>query len=78
MVFSYRQTIYAYPNGGGSYIVARDNLGTLPGLIAAASLLTDYVLTVAVSISAGVVAIYSLAPAALWPTACRSAWARWP
>ncbi len=63
VVFSYRQTIYAYPKGGGSYIVARSNLGTIPGLIAAGSLLTDYVLTVAVSISAGVFAIISLAPA---------------
>jgi amino acid transporter len=59
--FSYRQTIYAYPNGGGAYIVARENLGEVPGLIAAASLLIDYVLTVAVSISAGVFAITSLA-----------------
>ncbi len=62
LVFSYRQTIYAYPKGGGSYIVAKDNLGTIPGLIAAASLLTDYILTVAVSVSAGVLAIYSLVP----------------
>jgi amino acid transporter len=62
LVFSYRQTIYAYPSGGGSYIVAKANLGTLPGLVAAASLLMDYVLTVAVSVSAGVLAIYSLAP----------------
>ncbi|HUS14280.1 MAG TPA: APC family permease [Chloroflexia bacterium] len=62
IIFSYRQTIYAYPKGGGSYIVARSNLGTLPGLVAAASLLTDYVLTVAVSVSAGVAAIVSLAP----------------
>lgn len=59
--FSYRQTIHAYPNGGGAYIVAHDNLGALPGLVAAASLLIDYVLTVAVSISAGVFAITSLA-----------------
>jgi amino acid transporter len=59
---SYRQTIAAYPNGGGSYIVASDNLGTLPGLIAAASLLVDYVLTVAVSVSAGVAAITSAFP----------------
>ena len=51
---SYRQTIAAYPSGGGSYIVANDNLGLLPGLTAGASLLIDYVLTVAVSISAGV------------------------
>jgi amino acid transporter len=62
VTFSYRQTIKAYPNGGGSYIVARSNLGTLPGLIAAGSLLTDYVLTVAVSMSAGVAALYSALP----------------
>jgi amino acid transporter len=62
VAISYRQTIMAYPNGGGAYIVAKDNLGTLPGLIAAASLLTDYVLTVAVSISAGVAAIVSVWP----------------
>ncbi|MBA3945424.1 MAG: APC family permease [Herpetosiphonaceae bacterium] len=60
---SYRQTISAYPNGGGSYIVAKDNLGTLPGLTAGAALLIDYVLTVAVSISAGVEAAYSAIPA---------------
>ncbi|MDQ6694307.1 MAG: APC family permease, partial [Chloroflexota bacterium] len=59
---SYRQTILAYPRGGGSYIVAKDNLGTLPGLIAAASILIDYTMTVAVSISAGVAALYSLFP----------------
>lgn len=56
---SYRQTIFAYPNGGGSYTVARENLGTMPGLVAAASLLTDYILTVAVSISSGVAAMTS-------------------
>ena len=59
---SYRQTIKAYPDGASSYIVASDNLGTLPGLTAAAALLIDYVLTVAVSVSAGVAAITSLAP----------------
>lgn len=59
--FSYRQTIKAYPQGGGGYIVTRDNLGDLPGLVAAGALLIDYVLTVAVSISAGVAAITSLA-----------------
>ena len=59
---SYRQTIFAYPHGGGSYIVTRDNLGDVPALVAASSLLTDYVLTVAVSISAGVAAITSAAP----------------
>ena len=67
VAISYRQTIYAYPSGGGSYIVAKDNLGTLPGLIAAASLMIDYVLTVAVSISAGVQALATLFPA-LSPT----------
>jgi amino acid transporter len=59
---SYRQTIYAYPSGGGSYIVAKDNLGTLPGLVAGAALLIDYVLTVAVSISASVSAAISALP----------------
>ena len=56
---SYRQTVFAYPNGGGSYTVARENLGAMPGLVAAAALLTDYILTVAVSISGGVAAITS-------------------
>ena len=59
---SYRQTIFAYPNGGGSYTVARENLGVMPGLIAAAALLTDYILTVAVSISSGVAAMTSAYP----------------
>jgi hypothetical protein len=62
VVTSYRQTIAAYPNGGGSYIVASDNLGTLAGLIAAAALLTDYVLTVSVSVAAGVGALTSIVP----------------
>lgn len=62
VVTSYRQTIAAYPSGGGSYIVASDNLGTLPGLTAAAALLTDYVLTVAVSVAAGVLALTSIVP----------------
>ena len=53
VAISYRQTIHEYPSGGGAYIVAKDNLGTLPGLIAAASLLVDYILTVSVSIAAG-------------------------
>src|SRR5688500_1861428 len=56
---SYRQTIHAYPSGGGAYIVAKENLGTTPGLVAGASLLVDYVLTVSVSIAAGVAAITS-------------------
>ncbi len=59
LVFSYRQTIDNYPNGGGSYIVSKDNLGTVPSLTAAASLSIDYVLTVAVSVSAGTAAITS-------------------
>ena len=53
LALSYRQTIYAYPGGGGAYIVARDNLGEIPAQIAGAALLTDYILTVAVSISSG-------------------------
>jgi len=59
---SYRQTILAYPGGGGAYIVAKENLGETPGLVAAASLLIDYVLTVAVSIAAGVAALTSAFP----------------
>ena len=62
VAISYQQTIHAYPNGGGSYIVAHDNLGTVPGLVAAAALLVDYVLTVAVSVAAGVAAITSALP----------------
>ncbi len=63
--FSYRQTISAYPHGGGSYTVAKDNLGTTPGLFAAAALLLDYVLVVAVGIAAGVGALVSAIPALL-------------
>ena len=59
VVSSYRQTVRAYPNGGGSYIVSKENLGTWAGLLAAAALLTDYVLTVAVSVVAGVFALIS-------------------
>jgi amino acid transporter len=62
VVTSYQQTVAAYPHGGGSYIVAKDNLGTRPGLVAAGALLTDYVLTVAVSIAAGVAALTSIVP----------------
>jgi len=62
VVISYSQTIHAYPSGGGAYIVAKDNLGVTPGLVAASSLLIDYVLTVAVSIAAGVAAITSAVP----------------
>jgi amino acid transporter len=63
VAISYQQTIHAYPSGGGSYIVARANLGTVPGLIAGAALLVDYVLTVAVSVAAGVAAVTSAVPA---------------
>ena len=62
VTISYEQTIHAYPGGGGAYIVSRDNLGALPAQIAAAALLTDYILTVAVSVSSGVAQITSAAP----------------
>jgi amino acid transporter len=62
VAFSYRQTIHAYPTGGGAYIVAKENISATAGLVAAASLLVDYTLTVSVSISAGVLAITSAAP----------------
>jgi amino acid transporter len=62
VTISYEQTIHAYSNGGGAYIVSRDNLGILPAMIAAAALLTDYVLTVAVSISSGVAQLVSAFP----------------
>ena len=62
VVTSYRQTVRAYPFGGGAYIVSRENLGVTPGLVAAGAILTDYILTVAVSVSAGVFAITSAAP----------------
>src|ERR1041385_5593434 len=61
VAISYRQTIHAYPSGGGAFIVAKDNLGPIPGLVAGASLLVDYVLTVSVSVAAGVEAITSAA-----------------
>jgi amino acid transporter len=66
IVISYRQTIRAYPSGGGSYIVARENLGIGPALLAAAALLTDYVLTVSVSVAAGILAITSAFPELEW------------
>ncbi len=62
LYFSYRQTIHAYPGGGGSYTVAHENLGVYPGLLAAASLMLDYILNVAVGISAGVEALISAFP----------------
>ena len=64
VVLSYQQTVRAYPHGGGSYIVAKENLGTVPGLLAGAALLTDYVMTVAVSVTAGTYAVVSAFPAA--------------
>jgi amino acid transporter len=62
VVLSYTQTVQAYETSGGAYVVARDNLGTLPSLVAAAALLADYILTVAVSVTAGVFAVSSAAP----------------
>src|SRR6476620_11266597 len=62
VVASYRQTCFAYPNGGGAYTVSRENLGINAALVAASSLLIDYVLTVAVSVVAGVAAITSAVP----------------
>ncbi len=62
VAISYRQTIFTYPSGGGSYVVASENLGRMPGLIAGGALLIDYVLTVAVSVAAGVAAITSAYP----------------
>jgi amino acid transporter len=62
LILSYRQTIKAYPSAGGAYIVTKDNLGVLPAQVAGVSLLTDYILVVAVSCSAGVAALYSLVP----------------
>ncbi|MEZ5237414.1 MAG: amino acid permease [Microthrixaceae bacterium] len=59
---SYRQTIHAYPDGGGAYVVSRENLGEIPSLVAGGSLLVDYVLTVSVSVAAGTQAIYSAVP----------------
>ena len=66
VALSYAQTIRGYPSGGGSYVVARENLGTIPGLVAGGALLLDYILTAAVSLTAGVAAIASAFPE-LWP-----------
>src|SRR6476659_2308778 len=60
VIISYRQVIFAYPGGGGAYVVSQENLGEMASLVAGASLMVDYVLTVAVSISAGVAAIVSI------------------
>src|SRR5205809_215652 len=62
VVISYRQTVQAYPQGGGAYLVSKDNLGVLPALTAAAALLVDYVLTVSVSVVAGIAALTSAVP----------------
>ena len=62
LTISYRQIVHEYPEGGGAYIVARNNLGELPALIAAAALMIDYVLTVAVSVAAGIAALTSAVP----------------
>ena len=62
VVLSYTQTVRAYETSGGAYVVGKDNLGTLPSLVAAAALLVDYILTVAVSVTAGVLALTSAAP----------------
>src|ERR1043166_727766 len=63
VVVSYRQTVQAYPQGGGAYLVSKDNLGIYPALAAAAALLVDYVLTVSVSVVAGIAALTSAVPA---------------
>ena len=78
--FSYRQTIHAYPSGGGAYIVAKENLGMYAGLTAAAALLVDYTLTVAVSISSGVAAVTSAAQGSpvAWISANRAPSSRCP
>src|SRR6476619_3221050 len=60
VIVSYRQVIFAYPNGGGAYVVSKENIGEMASLVAGASLMVDYILTVAVSISAGVAAIISI------------------
>ena len=62
VITSYRQTVHAYPRGGGSYIVSRENLGTIPGLVAAGAIQTSYVLTVSVSVTAGTIAVTSAVP----------------
>src|SRR5205814_5509373 len=63
LILSYRQTIKAYPSAGGAYVVTRDNFGLLPARVAGVALLTDYILTVSVSVAAGTAAIASAAPA---------------
>jgi len=77
VALSYFQTIHGYPSGGGSYVVARENLGTLPGLVAGAALLVDYLLTAAVSLTAGVEALASAFPF-LWAYRVPAASCCWP
>ena len=77
VVISYRQTIRAYPNGGGAYIVAKENLGIGFGLIAGAALIVDYIMTVAVSTAAGVAAITSALPELVHLTSRAGAVRRW-
>ena len=75
VVLSYVQTVQAYETSGGAYVVAKDNLGTLPSLVAAAALLVDYILTVAVSVTAGVFALTSAVPSlarTTWGFRCSS------
>src|SRR5205809_4836658 len=62
LLFSYRQTIKAYPQAGGAYLVTRDNFGILPAQVAGVALLTDYILTVSVSVAAGIAALTSISP----------------
>lgn len=69
VALSYQQTVKAYPNGGGSYVVTRENLGLLPGMVAAGSLMVDYVMTVAVSVASGVAAILAAFPSLAGDTA---------
>jgi amino acid transporter len=75
LTISYEQTIHAYPGGGGAYIVARDNLGEFAAQLAGAALLTDYILTVSVSVSSGVAQSplpFPLSTSTAWPSACCS------
>ena len=74
LILSYRQTIKAYPTAGGAYMVTRDNFGLMPAQVAGVALLTDYVLTVAVSVAAGTAALVSAVSGAHRPTPCRSRW----
>lgn len=74
LILSYRETIKAYPTAGGAYMVTRDNFGLLPAQVAGVALLTDYVLTVAVSVAAGTAALVCRPCPQSRPTSCRSRW----